>query len=132
MHGSEMDDFSRWVYALVRAIPEGRATSYGAIARALGHPTWARRVGRVMARCGAVDSDMPAHRVVNAQGFLSGAKGFPLPDLMQQRLEAEGIRVVKGRIRGWTKVFWDPLIEIQIESLGTIGPFDRSEIQKSK
>lgn len=116
MRQLESDEFVHAVYEVVKRIPRGRVTSYGAIARALGCPTWARQVGRVMARCGAYDSLLPAHRVVNAQGVLSGRNAFTPADTMQQRLEAEGIRIVNHRVQAWKQLFWDPLFEIEDEN----------------
>lgn len=107
------DEFTRAVYEVVRSVPPGRATSYGAIARAVGYARLARKVGRVMARCEG--ADIPAHRVVNSQGMLSGKEAFTAPGEMQRLLEAEGVRVVGDRIRDWKRVFWDPLAELGLD-----------------
>lgn len=108
--------FSEAVYDIVRLIPPGRATSYGAIAHAVGHPAYSRLVGRVMGQCAGSDSPadngIPAHRVVNSQGELSGKAAFGPGDEMQRRLEAEGIRIINNRIQQWKTVFWDPLHEL--------------------
>lgn len=109
----DRDAFRRAVYEIVRMVPRGRATSYGAIARAAGYPTLSRMVGRIMA--GAADGDgVPAHRVVNSSGVLSGRAAFGTPGRMAELLEAEGIVVTNNRIAGWKEVFWDPLNEINI------------------
>lgn len=102
--------FSELVYEIVRMVPEGRATSYGFIARAIGFPTASRRVGKVMGECDL--PDLPAHRVVNSQGILSGRDSFGEPDLMQKRLESEGVEVVNHRIKNWKSICWNPLNEI--------------------
>lgn len=103
-------EFAAAVYEIVRRIPPGRATSYGAIARAVGYPTLSRMVGRVMAGCG--ESGVPAHRVVNSQGRLTGKNAFGAPDAMQRCLEAEGVTVANGGIVRWRDIFWDPQREI--------------------
>lgn len=108
------DQFARTVYAIVRCIPAGRVTSYGAIARAAGHATWSRRVGRAMGASGGWESGLPAHRVVNAAGILSGRGAFGDPGRQQQLLEAEGIAVRNNRIVHWKAVFWDPIEEIHL------------------
>lgn len=103
------------VYEIVRTIPYGRATSYGAIARAIGYPNMSRLVGKIMASCESATSDIPAHRVVNSQGVLSGKEAFGPTDEMQQLLEAEGIVVVNNnRIQSWKTVFWNPMEEITL------------------
>lgn len=100
------EEFRQLVFQAVRLIPPGRATSYGAIARAVGCPTLPRLVGRVLGGCSA--QDVPAHRVVNSQGVLSGREGFATPTRMRELLESEGVRVSNDRIKDWKKVFWDP------------------------
>ena len=99
--------FRQSVYDIVRLIPPGRATSYGAIAKAIGFPNLSRMVGKVMSQCGLAADDVPAHRVVNSQGGL--AAGFCQ---MQELLESEGVVVVNNRIQNWKKIFWNPLKEI--------------------
>ena len=95
------------MYALVRSVPPGRVTTYGAIACALGRPGWARQVGWAMA---ALDGDhgVPAHRVVNAQGVLSGAWAFGAPDAQRRRLEAEGVRFERDGRVCLDRFFWMP------------------------
>jgi methylated-DNA-protein-cysteine methyltransferase-like protein len=107
----EKEAFRQLVYDIVRLVPAGRATSYGAIARAIGFSNFSRMVGRVMSQC-PCGASIPAHRVVNSQGFLSAKDAFGIFGEMQQRLEAEGIAVKNNRIQNWKIVFWDPLKEL--------------------
>lgn len=99
------------VYQVVRLIPHGRATSYGAIANYLGSKGGARLVGWAMNAAHSKD-DVPAHRVVNRNGVLTGKNFFETPDKMQQLLESEGITIEKDQIRDFDKVFWDPSVEL--------------------
>lgn len=108
------NDFVQAIHQVVRTIPRGRATSYGAIAKAIGYPNMSRMVGRVMSQCDSSVSGIPAHRVVNSQGQLSGCAAFGSGYEMQQLLEQEGIVVHDNRIRNWKTVFWDPLNEISL------------------
>lgn len=112
----DKEDFRQAVYEVVRHIPYGRATSYGAVARAIGYSNMSRLVGKMMGSC-PPDNDIPAHRVVNSQGILSGREAFGNADQMQRLLEAEGIKVVNNRIRNWKKIFWNPIEELQDDSL---------------
>lgn len=105
----EKESFRQAVYDIVRCIPVGRATSYGAIAKAVGYSNLSRMVGRVMSLCDSESTGIPAHRVVNNQGVLSAKSAFGEGNQMQQLLEAEGITVVNDRIRNWKTVFWDPM-----------------------
>ena len=98
------------VYELVRLIPEGRVTSYGAIAKYLGAVRSARMVGYAMNV--SHGKDVPAHRVVNRKGLLTGKHHFEGTNLMQQLLESEGIKVVDNQIQNFHKVFWDPIEEL--------------------
>ena len=107
-NNSEADDnFFNRVYAIVRQIPEGRITSYGAIAKALGAVRSARMVGWAM-NASHGREDVPAHRVVNRKGLLSGKHHFDGTNLMQQLLENEGIEVVDNQIVNFDKYFWIP------------------------
>ncbi|MDL2255906.1 MGMT family protein [Parabacteroides sp. OttesenSCG-928-G06] len=108
----EKEGLREAVYEIVCTIPFGRATSYGAIARAIGYPKHSRMVGKIMSNCESDTNGIPAHRVVNAQGVLSARDAFGSVGEMQRRLEAEGIQVSNYRIQNWKKVFWDPLREI--------------------
>jgi methylated-DNA-protein-cysteine methyltransferase-like protein len=103
--------FFEQVYDVVRQIPKGRVTSYGAIAAALGTKKSARMVGWAMNSAHAM-ADVPAHRVVNRQGLLTGKMHFATPDTMQQRLEAEGLVVKEDQVEDFEKHFWDPLTEL--------------------
>jgi methylated-DNA-protein-cysteine methyltransferase-like protein len=108
-------DFFEMVFAVVRLIPAGRATSYGAIARYLGSGSSARTVGWAMNASHSVRTTVPAHRVVNRLGLLSGKAHFNPPEAMQQSLEREGIVVVNDAIQNWNTVFWDPAIELKAD-----------------
>lgn len=103
--------FFEQVYDVVRQIPKGRVTSYGAIAAALGTRKSARMVGWAMNSAHAL-GNVPAHRVVNRQGLLTGKMHFATPDHMQQLLEAEGIVVKDDQVQDFEKCFWDPLTEL--------------------
>ena len=103
------DNFFERVYNIVRQIPEGKVTSYGAIAKALGSARSARMVGWAMNASHGYD-DIPAHRVVNRIGMLSGKHHFDGTNLMQQLLENEGIKVVDNQIVDFEKHFWQPEI----------------------
>ena len=106
-----MSNFFTNVYNVVKRIPEGKVTSYGAIARYLGSPKSSRMVGWAM---NAAHSrlDIPAHRVVNRVGLLTGKHHFPGKSLMQQLLENEGIIVEKDQILFFDDHFWDPVVEL--------------------
>ncbi len=104
---SNNDNFFERVYEIVRQIPEGKVTSYGAIAKALGAARSARMVGWAMNASHNLD-DVPAHRVVNRIGMLSGKHHFEGTNLMQQLLENEGIKVVENQIIDFEKHFWEP------------------------
>ncbi len=94
------------VYEVAKQIPYGRVTSYGAIANYLGASRSARMVGYAMN--GSVSKDVPAHRVVNRKGLLTGKHHFDGTNLMQQLLESEGIKVVENQIQNFENVFWNP------------------------
>ena len=94
------------VYEVARLIPYGRVTSYGAIATYLGAARSARMVGYAMN--GSHGKDVPAHRVVNRKGLLTGKHHFEGTNLMQQLLESEGINVLDNQIQDFDKLFWDP------------------------
>lgn len=105
------DNFFERVYDIVRQIPEGKVTSYGAIAKALGSARSARMVGWAMNASHGYD-DVLAHRVVNRIGMLSGKHHFDGTNLMQQLLENEGIKVVDNQIVDFEKHFWQPEINL--------------------
>lgn len=102
------DNFFERVYLIVRQIPEGKVTSYGAIAKALGTARSARMVGWAMNASHHLE-DVPAHRVVNRNGLLSGKHHFEGTNLMQQLLENEGIKVVDNQIVDFESHFWNPI-----------------------
>ena len=105
------DNFFERVYAIAKQIPYGRVTSYGAIAKALGTARSARMVGWAM-NASHNREDIPAHRVVNRKGILSGKHHFQGTNLMQQLLESEGIEVVDNQIVDFEKVFWEPKVNL--------------------
>ena len=100
------NDFYEKVYEVVRQVPYGRVTSYGAIARYLGAARSSRMVGYAMNM--SHSKDVPAHRVVNRMGVLTGKHHFPGVHLMQQLLENEGIEVVDDQVKDFDRLFWDP------------------------
>lgn len=101
------ENFFERVYEIARQIPYGKVTSYGAIAKALGAARSARMVGWAMNASHNMD-DVPAHRVVNRLGLLSGKHHFDGTNLMQQLLESEGVEVVDNQIVNFQKYFWEP------------------------
>lgn len=103
-------NFFTKVYKVAKLIPYGRVTSYGAIARYLGAARSARMVGYAMN--GSSGKDVPAHRVVNRKGLLTGKHHFDGTNLMQQLLESEGIKVVDNQIQDFEKLYWDPSKEL--------------------
>jgi methylated-DNA-protein-cysteine methyltransferase related protein len=106
-----MQNFFDDVYEVVKLIPQGRVTSYGAIAAYLGTKGSARMVGWAM-NTAHVWPDVPAHRVVNRQGLLTGKHHFSSPTAMQERLEAEGVRVENDRVVDFSTRYWDPAKEL--------------------
>jgi methylated-DNA-protein-cysteine methyltransferase-like protein len=104
-------EFFEDVYEVVRLIPIGRVTSYGAIAAYLGSRRGARMVGWAMNNCHA-RPDVPAQRVVNRNGVLTGKNFFETPTQMQELLEAEGIQVQDDQIVNFAQCFWDPSTEL--------------------
>lgn len=110
---SDTDNFFERVYEIVRQIPEGKVTSYGAIAKALGAAKSARMVGWAMNASHKLE-DVPAHRVVNRIGMLSGKHHFEGTNLMQQLLENEGVKVKNNQIVDFDNFFWDPNIMHEI------------------
>ena len=107
--------FFEEVYAVVRLVPKGRVTSYGAIAKFLGTGKSARMVGWAMNAAHMVKPKVPAHRVVNRNGMLSGKMHFATPTLMQELLEKEKVIVKKDTIQDFDKLFWDPAKEIGLD-----------------
>lgn len=107
-------DFFDQVYQVVRLIPRGRVTSYGAIAAYLGAKGSARLVGYAMNAAGSQKPKVPAHRVVNRNGLLSGKHHFATPFTMQELLEKEKIKVDNDRVVDFKTKFWDPSIGLAL------------------
>lgn len=101
-----MAQYIQDVHDIARSIPKGRVTTYGHIASFLTLGS-ARMVGWAMNQC-VSESDVPAHRVLNRKGELSGRNAFPTPTAMQERLEAEGVEVVNDKVVNFAELFWDP------------------------
>ena len=110
--GKRESNFFELVYEVARQIPRGRVTSYGAIASCLGTRLSARMVGWAMNGAGNVRPKVPAHRVVNRNGVLSGKHHFGEPNAMEKLLKKEGIRVKDDAVVDFQKLFWDPVREL--------------------
>jgi methylated-DNA-protein-cysteine methyltransferase-like protein len=106
------ESFFERVYSLARLVPYGRVTSYGAIANYLGGRMSARMVGWAMNQCHVHSHPVPAHRVVNRNGLLTGKHHFGGPLVMQQLLESEGIQIVNDQVVNFNQIFWDPSKEL--------------------
>ena len=103
-----MNDFYQRVYDVVRKIPKGRVASYGDIAEYLGTKSSARTVGYAMNNAHSVSPPIPAHRVVNRNGLLTGKHHFGSPTMMQQLLENEGVKIVDDQVQDFEKLRWIP------------------------
>lgn len=110
--GKKDDSFFELVYEVARQIPKGRVTSYGAIAASLGTRLSARMVGWAMNGAGRVKPKVPAHRVVNRKGLLSGKHHFAKPNEMETLLKKEGVKVKNDTVVDFEKIFWDPVTEL--------------------
>ena len=110
--GKKEESFFELVFEVARQIPKGRVTSYGAIAAALGIKMSARMVGWAMNGSFRVRPKVPAHRVVNRNGMLSGKMHFSYPEQMQELLEKESIKVIDDKVVDFEKKFWDPVKEL--------------------
>ena len=108
------ESFFAAVYDVVRQVPKGRVTSYGAIGAALGAKSAARMVGWAMNNAHSMKPKVPAHRVVNRQGLLTGKMHFAHPNAMQELLEKEGIVVKNDQVQNLENLFWDPLVELSL------------------
>ncbi|MFT4698276.1 MAG: methylated-DNA-protein-cysteine methyltransferase-like protein [Flavobacteriaceae bacterium] len=108
---AKSEGFFEQVYQVAKKIPCGRVTSYGAIAKYLGTPNSSRMVGWAM-NASHNDSEVPAHRVVNRVGLLSGKHHFEGTNLMQQLLESEGVEVIENKIQDFETLFWNPIQEL--------------------
>jgi len=102
-------DFFERVYQVVELIPYGKVTNYGSIAKYLGSPKGSRMVGWAMNACHSERTDLPAHRVVNRVGLLSGKMHFSNPNKMQELLEGEGLTIVEDKIQNFVEHYWNPL-----------------------
>ena len=102
------DRFFESVYEVTRSVPFGRVTTYGAIARCIGSPGASRMVGWALNNCHTSGEFVPAHRVVNRNGVLTGKHHFRHPGLMQELLENEGVEVVNDKVVDFRNRFWDP------------------------
>ncbi len=107
-----MSDFFSQVYEVVKLIPVGRVTSYGAIAAYIGSPGAARMVGWAMNASHHHPDFVPAHRVVNRNGLLTGKHHFDTPNVMKELLENEGLQFIGDQIVDFEKHFWDPSKEL--------------------
>jgi len=107
------DPFFIRVFKVVRMIPGGRVTTYGAIASYIGAPGAARMVGWAMNQSHSHPEFIPAHRVVNRNGMLTGKHHFEGTNLMQELLENEGAIIENDRILNFTELFWDPMVELE-------------------
>lgn len=110
--GKKEGDFFEAVYEVARQIPKGRVTSYGAIAACLGAKSSSRMVGWAMNGCHRVKPKVPAHRVVNRLGILSGKHHFQPPGQMEVLLRKEGVKVKDDKVVDFDKLFWDPSAEL--------------------
>jgi len=111
----ESDHFFEQVWQVAALVPKGRVTSYGAIARYLGAARSARMVGWAMNASDKAPFDIPAHRVVNRIGMLSGKHFFADPFRMQELLEAEGVQVKEDQVVSFDEHFWDPAKELSLD-----------------
>jgi methylated-DNA-protein-cysteine methyltransferase-like protein len=112
--GKKDESFFEQVFDVVRLIPKGRVTSYGAVAAALGTKLSARMVGWAMNAAHKVNPIVPAHRVVNRNGLLTGKMHFAYPEQMQELLEKEGVKVVADQVQEFEKRFWNPAEELNV------------------
>ncbi|MBT9395287.1 MGMT family protein [Hymenobacter sp. NST-14] len=106
-------NFFQEVHEVVRLVPAGRVTTYGAIAHYLGARHGARMVGWAMMAAHTANEYVPAHRVINRHGQLTGRLHFATPTAMQEALEAEGVRVVEDQVQTFNTLFWDPAAELE-------------------
>ena len=112
VYSAESYSFFENVWDVARLVPRGRVTSYGAIARYLGTGKSARMVGWAMNAVDKVKPKVPAHRVVNSQGLLTGKHHFKTPTQMQELLEKEKVKVEKDQVVDYKTLFWDPMTEL--------------------
>ena len=110
--GADQYSFFENVYDVARLIPKGRVTSYGAIAKYLGTGKSARMVGYAMNSCGTQIPPVPAHRVVNRNGMLTGKHHFETPTKMEELLNHDGVKVKDDTVQDFKNKFWDPATEL--------------------
>lgn len=108
------DNFFAEVYEVARLVPHGRVTTYGAIAAYLGAKSSSRMVGWAMNSCPKGPIGVPAHRVVNRAGLLTGKHHFKTPKTMENLLKKEGIQVVDDQVQDFKCLFWDPAEELSL------------------
>ena len=108
----EKENFFEQIYKVVCLIPEGRVTTYGAIANYLTVPQAARMVGWALNKAFTKPYFIPAHRVVNRNGCLTGRNHFPSPGMMEELLKNEGVMIKNNCIVNFNKYFWDPMTEL--------------------
>jgi methylated-DNA-protein-cysteine methyltransferase-like protein len=106
------ENFFEKVYRVTKTIPSGRVTTYGAIARCIGAPGASRMVGWALNNCHSLDEFIPAHRVVNRNGLLTGKNHFRHPEMMQELLESEGIKIYNDQVLNFEELFWDPCVNL--------------------
>ena len=104
----EVSDTYEKIYEIVRQIPEGKVTSYGIIAKLIGAGFSARVVGYAMNKAHNLH-DVPAHRVVNRNGLLTGRHHFSPPEAMQNLLEREGVKIINHQVVNFQEILWNPL-----------------------
>ena len=112
--GKKDESFFEQVFDVVRQVPKGRVTTYGAVAAALGTKLSARMVGWAMNAAHNVKPKVPAQRVINRNGMLSGKMHFATPTQMQELLEKEGVKVADDKVVEFDKLFWDPAVELSM------------------
>jgi methylated-DNA-protein-cysteine methyltransferase related protein len=110
--GKREENFFELVFEVARQIPKGKVTSYGAIAACLGTKSSARMVGWAMNGAHKVKPKVPAHRVVNRNGMLTGKFHFSPPELMEQLLKKEGVKVKNDQVQNFKTHYWDPTEEL--------------------
>lgn len=113
--GKRDASFFELVFEIARQIPKGKVTSYGAIASASGTKLSARMVGWAMNASFRVRPKVPAHRVVNRNGMLTGKMHFAYPEQMQELLQKEGVKIIDDKVQDFEKKFWDPAKELELD-----------------
>lgn len=114
MANKTSSDIFEQIWQVVCLIPKGRVTNYGAIAKYIGGGLSSRVVGYAMNACHASKKKVPAHRVVNRMGMLTGKHHFKTPYEMQERLEKEGVKIKDDKVVNFEKLYWDPLKELEL------------------